>query len=147
MQKIAYLLFSTLNLCICVIILLVSYIIVTVKLKQRSTKFTTGNEINSKVIKTSWITVTAFIILYFPVTVMTIISSFLAQPYPPIFIVLLDCTHLIYYFNAVVNPFIYYFTLQDFKKGYQSLLHCKGTETETRCPEIQISHAPSSGII
>ena len=138
-QNIAYLLVSILNLCICIIILLVSYTIITVKLNQRSLKFSTGSDINSKFTKASWLTVTAFLILYFPAAVMTIITSFLAQPYSTLIKVLLDSTYLIYYFNNVINPFIYYFTLKDFKSGYKLLVQCKGTETEESSQETQLS--------
>ena len=121
----AFLLVSTANFYLSIFVLLICYILVTVKLKQRSNTFTSVSDMNSKVTRSSWLVVTAFIVLYTPVNVFTLISNFVETPHPIPMTIFLDITYLLYYFNNVVNPIIYYVTLKDFRVGYVSALKCR----------------------
>ena len=42
-----------------------------------------------------------------------------------IYEILLDLSYILFYMNNVVNPFVYYVYLKDFKEGYEALLCCK----------------------
>ena len=115
--------------------------------KKRSLKFSTGSDINSKFIKVSWMAVTTFIILHFPGAVITIMTNFLTQPYSTLILVLLDCTYLIYYFNTVINPVIYYLTLQDLGKVTSYSYKANALKEGAVNQEIHVSHIHSSEIM
>ena len=101
------------------IVMLVSYIIITVKLKQRNSVFTAStNDVNTKITRASWLTLGAFIILYSPSIILSLVPHFIPKPIPIILFILLDITYLLYYLNNVINPFLYFATLSDFKEGY-----------------------------
>ena len=108
-------------------IMLTSYVIITVKLSQRNKE--QSNTINSKVTRASWLALSSFFILYYPSLLLSFATNFFAEPYPVFLLVLLDASFLLYYFNNVINPFIYYVTLANFKEGYKVLLTCKNIET------------------
>ena len=120
----AYLLVSTANFYLSISVLLICYIIITVKLRKRSIIFTSASDVNSKVTRASWLAVTAFIILY-------------THPIP--MRIFLDISYLLYYFNNVVNPMIYYVTLKDFREGYVSALKCRFSKVSEKNQDIQTS--------
>ena len=124
-------LFGLLLCIVLIIIMLISYIIVTVKLKQRSRQFgaeisNNANDINSKIMKASWLALSAFLILYTPFILLTLFefSDFLEKPYPIYYIVIDDICSWMYFLNSLINPFLYYKILSDFREGYKRLLTC-----------------------
>ena len=135
----AYLLVSTVNFYISISVLLICYIIITVKLRKRNIIVVSASDVNSKVTRSSWLAVTAFIILYTPVNFFTLITSIVDPPYPIPMTVFLDITYLLYYFNNVFNPMIYYVTLKDFRQGYVSAFRCRFSKLTERKQDIQTS--------
>ena len=114
-----------------IIIMLISYIIVAIKLKQRSWQFgaevrNNANDINSKIMKASWLALSAFLILYTPYILLTLfeLSSCLEQPYPIYFPIIQDICTWMFFLNSLINPFLYYKILSDFREGYKRLLTC-----------------------
>ena len=129
LQNLFYLLTVMLLFAVFITMMLTSYIIVTIKLKQRTGQF--GSEIsnnrtdmNFKIIKASWLALSAFLILYTPPILLTLGSNFLEHPYPIYYLVVQDICTLMYFINNVINPFLYYRTLSNFRQGYQRLLSC-----------------------
>ena len=127
LQDLPYILFILVFFIIVSVIMLTSYVIITVKLSQRNKE--QSNTINSKVTKASWLALSAFVILYYPSLLLSFATNFFAEPYPVFLLVLLDASFLLYYFNNVINPFIYFATLVNFKVGYKALLTCKNIDT------------------
>ena len=110
----------------CTIAMLVSYIILSVKLR-RNTMASKDSARNNhfKLTYASWLTLTFFLLLYLPSSLIAVATNFLAEPYPLHILVSLDISYLLYYMNNVVNPFIYYAVLKDFREGYKMLLCCE----------------------
>ncbi len=109
-------------------VLIASYIIVTVKLYQRSKSNVTGggsNDLNAKVTKVAWLAVSAFIVFFSPVIIAMGASLFLPKPYHVSLVVSSDVTYFTWlYLNNLINPFLYFATLKDFRDGYKKLLGC-----------------------
>ena len=133
----AYLLVNTANFYLSISVLLICYIIITVKLRQRNSTFASASDINSKVTRSSWLAVTAFILLYMPANLFTLITNFVEPPYPIPMIIFLDISYLLYYFNNVINPIIYYLTLKDFREGYVSAIKCQFSKVTERIQGMQ----------
>ena len=109
------------------IAMLISYVILSIKLRgnaMASKNSVRGN--NLKLTYASWITLTFFLLLYLPSTLLAVATNFLGEPYPLYILVPLDISYLLYYMNNVVNPFIYFSVLKDFREGYKSVLCCEG---------------------
>ena len=132
----AYLLVSTANFYLSVSVLLICYIIITIKLRKRSIIFASASDVNSKVTRASWLAVTAFIILYTPSNLFTMITNFVEPPHPIPMTFFLDISYLLY---NVVNPMIYYVTLNDFREGYVSALKCRFSKVTEKNQDTQTS--------
>ena len=99
--------------------MIVNYIIITVRLKQSNSMFATAtNDANSKMTKASWLTLGAFIMLYSQNVHLTMVPYFIQGPILLILSILTNITYLLYYLNNVINPFLYFTTLSNFKEGY-----------------------------
>ena len=109
----------------------VCYICVIVKLKKRKKQMssltynTNPNAVNTdlKVTKAILLTLGTYLSLYIPTIVIGLLVHNVDAP---CLIIILAVCMLLYYVNNLVNPFIYYFTLRDFKQEYNKLLSCKG---------------------
>ena len=87
---------------------------------------TSANDVNTKMTRASWLTLGAFIILYTPsIILLGILQNFVQQP-TVILIILADISNLLYFLNNVINPFLYFATLSNFREGYKCLLTCRG---------------------
>ena len=122
------------NFFICGSLIIVSYSIIILKLKQRK-KYMNNimhnkNALNTdaKVTRATIITVGACIVTFLPSGMLTSISSFVEFPYMTI---VQNACDLWYCLNNVINPFIYYMTLKDFKEGYKNLLLCKCCKSDS----------------
>ena len=116
--------------------LIINYIILAVKLKQRSQKMKsltnkavdTGNnrgvDVNSKLTRANMITLTIFIVLYTPAILLSCILPFLPKNHEKYTDTVMDILLLAFFLNNVINPFIYYLLLRDFKEGYKILITC-----------------------
>ena len=70
-------------------------------------------------------TLTAYILFYIPVIVVTSVGTFFDTFIDnSLFDILEDISILLYFTNNLINPFIYNLTLRDFKDGYNRLLFC-----------------------
>ena len=78
--------------------------------------------IDVKVTKAILLTLGAYLLLYFPSVLISSVTFFIGIPH--IFIVL-SIGQLLYFMNNLINPFIYYMTLKDFRQGYQNFLLCR----------------------
>ena len=111
-------------------LMIVNYLVVIVKLKQRKKQMSTimhnrnPNALNTdaKVTRATIIALGTYIIMFLPTVMVTSISSVVEFPH---MIILQDLSDLWYCMNNVINPFIYYLLLKDFKEGYKNLLSCK----------------------
>ena len=116
--------------------LVINYIILAAKLKQRSHNMksltnkaitSTNNrhvDVNSKLTRANMITLTVFIALYTPAILLSCILPFLPKNHEKYTEILMDVLLLAFFLNNVINPFIYHFLLRDFKEGYKMLLTC-----------------------
>ena len=111
---------------VCTVAMLISYIILSVKLRGNTmaSKDSARNN-HFKLTYASWLTLTFFLLLYLPSSLLAVATNFLEEPYPLYILVSLDISYLLYYMNNVVNPFIYYAVLKDFREGYKRLLCCE----------------------
>ena len=107
----------------------VNAIIITIKLQQMKsvalgTKTGTQDK-DQKLTQATWMTLKLFLLFDIPVTFLGAATLFLEQPYPIFYEILLDLSYLLFYTNNIVNPFVYYIFLKDFKEGYEAMLCCK----------------------
>ena len=80
-------------------------------------------DINSKITRVSVITLGVYIVLYLPT--ISCIDIFMPHQYALNMAIIQDASIILYYINNAINPFIYYFTMKDFKDGYKYLLRSK----------------------
>ena len=103
--------------------------IITIKLqnmKSVALGTKTGNQDNDqKLTQATWMTLKLFLLFIVPVTILGVLALFLQLPFPLFYDVLLDISYILFYMNNVVNPFVYYVFLRDFKEGYEAMLCCK----------------------
>ena len=109
--------------------MLISYIIVTVELKQRSKQIgrasgDNANDINSKIMKASWFVLSAFLILYTQLLLLILGSNFLVPPFLVNYLVIKDIVVRMFFLNNLINPFFYYKILSNFREGYKRLFTC-----------------------
>ena len=88
------------------------------------------NKNNVKLTRAIIMMLTAYIVFYIPVIVMTSTGTFYdALTVDHLWGILEDIALIFYFSNNLINPFIYYMTLKDFREGYKRLLFCY-----SRCP-------------
>ena len=63
-----------------------------------------------------------YICLYSPTVILVFIMNFVEKTHR---FIVLDVCFLLFFMANVVNPFIYYATLKDFKQAYKNILSCK----------------------
>ena len=71
------------------------------------------------------LTLDAFLILYSPSMILVLVPNFIPKPIPLIVTILIDMSFLLYYLNNVINPFLYFAALSNFRDGYTCLLTCR----------------------
>ena len=111
------------------ILTIVNYLVVIVKLKQRKEQMrnfmhnrnSSALNTDAKVTRATIIALGTYIIMFLPSVMTSIISSVVEFPH---MIILQGVSDLWYCMNNVINPFIHYMTLKDFKEGYKNLLLC-----------------------
>ena len=104
----------------------------------------TGTQDNDhKLTQATWMALKLFLLFVVPVTFLGAVTLFLQQPYPMVYDILLDLRYLLFYMNNVVNPFVYYVFLKNFKEGYQSILCCNKDRSNARNTDRSISSHPS----
>ena len=112
----------------------VNCIIISIKLQKMKTinlGTKTGTQDNDhKLTQATWMALKLFLLFVVPVTFLGAVTLFLEQPYPMLYDILLDLSYLLFYMNNVVNPFVYYVFLKNFKEGYQSIL-CRSNVRNT----------------
>ena len=128
---------------ICTLAMLVSYVILSVKLRENAMNSTRNNHF--KLTYTCWLTVTFFLLLYFPSSLLAVATNFLEEPYPLYVLVLLDISYLLYYMNNVVNPFIYYAVLKDFRTGCKTVLCCERKKENSNGMASSFRNSSTSG--
>ena len=105
-----------------IITMLISYIIVTVKLKQGSKQFCresgdNAKDINSNIMKASWFVLSAFLILYMPLLLLILGLNFLLLLFLVNYLVIQDIFVRMFYFKNLMNTFFYYKILSNFRGG------------------------------
>ncbi len=118
LQTVPSILLYTVNFVLVATVLVVSYVIVTVKLWQRSKSQVSGSnssDINTKVTKVCWLTVTSFLVFYIPVASALLVSLFTSPTRSYSMAIFNDVTYFIwFYLNNAINPFLYFATLLGF---------------------------------
>ena len=95
---------------------------------------------NAKLTRAITMTLTAYIVFYMPVIAMSSIGTFYDTLTVGYFWGILQDIALLFYFNNnLINPFIYYMTLKDFREGYKRLLFCYSRCTGQRDSEINVA--------
>ena len=73
----------------------------------------------------SWVTLNLFLLFILPTTLLNIVPYLVVHPLPVVYDILIDISYLLFYMNNVINPFVYYIYLNNFRKGFQGMLCCK----------------------
>ena len=124
-------------------VMIFNYVIIIYSLtrKKKSVKDITSDTIthiprnNVKLTRAIIMALTAYILFYIPVIAVTSIGTlFNAFIGNSLWDILEDISLLCYFSNNLINPFIYYFTLKDFRDGYNKLLFC--------CKRCNIQQSP-----
>ena len=109
--------------------IIVNCIIITMKLrKMKNVEMgsKTGNQENDhKLIQVSWVTLNLFLLFVLPTTLLNIVPFLVEHPLPLVYHILIDISYLLFYMNNVINPFVYYIYLNNFRDGFQVMLCCK----------------------
>ena len=109
--------------------IIVNCIIITMKLRKMKNVAMgskTGHQENDhKLIQVSWMTLNLFLLFVLPTTLLNIVPYFAPHPLPLVYHILIDISYLLFYMNNVINPFVYYIYLNNFREGFQSMLCCK----------------------
>ena len=114
-------------------VMTMSYVLIVVELRNRKRKMkefrnnTVPNaaDMDSKVTRAIIITLGTYMASCIPSTVATCLVLFVEIPY---MVIILDVTVSCIFINTIVNPFIYYKKLKDFRQGYRNILLCKTTK-------------------
>ena len=91
---------------------------------------------NGKLTRAIIMTLTAYILLYTPIISVTCIRTLIDDS---LWDILEDISLLFYFTNNLINPFIYYMTLRDFKEGYNRLLFCCVRSPVQEKPTIKVA--------
>ena len=83
-------------------------------------------DLNSRLTRATMIALGTYVMLYLPGVAITCIDIFVDSHY---LFIIQDILLILYFCNNIVNPFIYSFTLKDFREGYKKLLQCKKCST------------------
>ena len=84
----------------------------------------TPTDLNSKVTRAALVTLSVFLALYSPAILLSCITPFLPTVHVLHTPMIMDVFLALFFVNNIVNPFIYFFILKDFKEGYKVLLTC-----------------------
>ena len=79
-------------------------------------------DLNSKLTRATMIALGTYVMLYLPAVAITCIDLLVDSHYLHI---TQDILLILYFCNNIVNPVIYYLTLNDFREGYKKLLRVK----------------------
>ena len=129
-------------------VMVFNYVIIIYKLtrsKKSVRRITNGSGMklsnnNLKLTKALIMTLTAYNLFYIPVVVITSVGIFFDTfTNDSLFDILEDISCLLYFTNNLINPFIYNFTLKDFKEGYNRLLFCRVRGPVQENPAIQVA--------
>ena len=90
---------------------------------------------DSKVTKAITLTLGAYLLLYSPSIIMSAVISFIKVPHQ---VIAAGILYVVFFMNNLVNPFIYYMTLKDFRQGYKSFLRCRKTD-ENRNRQLEMA--------
>ena len=125
-----------------------NYVITIYKLSQNSKSIKDGRNTkieklpknNVKLTRAIVMTLTAYILLYTPVIAVTCLGTIFGTfNGNSIWDILEDISLLCYFSNNLVNPFIYYMTLRDFRDGYRRLLFCCVRQPVKKNPPIDVA--------
>ena len=129
-------------------VMVFNYVIIIYKLtrsKKSVRDITNGSSIklsknNLKLTKAIIMTLTAYILFYIPVVAITSVGTF-SETFTnnSLFDIVEDISILLYFTNNLINPFIYNFTLRDFKEGYNRLLFCRVRHPIQENPAIRVA--------
>ena len=115
-----------LNIVIVVIIVIISFIWASVLLQKKKTNEIPNASCSySESNRALLITLVVYVSLLIPVVVTFFLRMFvgIAQ-----ILMVVNVLMLLFFMNNVINPFIYYLTVKEFKQGYRNLLFCKSTK-------------------
>ena len=125
LQEIAFMTVPFLLFLMFSLVIVICHCIVTFKLIKRARLFGTNNaDVTSKLMRASFIVSSSYIILYIPSAVISLTDLFIGNSRALYFLILQDICALILFLNNIVNPFIYYVILKDFRAAYISFLTC-----------------------
>ena len=107
------------------VIIVACHCIITFKLFRRAKLFGKSNtDDHSKLMRASWIVTSLYIVSYIPTVVVSLSTFFIGNSCNLYVLISQDICALIFFFNNVVNPFIYFLILKNFRVGYITFLTC-----------------------
>ena len=95
-----------------------------------------SNETDLKLTRTMLIILCVYIRLYSPTVVLVFIMNVVEKKHN---LIAADVCFLLFFTANVVNPFIYYATLKDFKQAYKNILLCRRSEEEEQNQQIELA--------
>ena len=84
-----------------------------------------GLHVNMKKMKALWLVLSSFLVLYLPAFTVSQIVLFTHPPYPLHLLITQDVCNVKVFLNNIINPFLYYITVNEFRTGYKDLLSCR----------------------
>ena len=93
--------------------------------------------VNSKLTRATMIALGTYAMLYLPPVARTCTDVLVDVHY---LFIIQDVLLILYFCNNIVNPFIYYFILKDFREGCKKLLRCKkiGIQQDKNCIQVVV---------
>ena len=139
-----YYLMPVLNFVVATVVLTINFLTVVVKMQTRKrmmgsfmkNKNPNASDGGTKITRVTLISLGVYIVLYMPAVVLSCVMAVVDAPE---IIITLSVTLLIYFLNNMVNPFIYYFTLKDFRQGYRNYFLCRTTKEDQSCKSASSS--------
>ena len=135
----------TTNYVIFTVIIVIKYTILVIKLHQRKKQLryvinrdpSKIHDVTDKVTRATFLSLGAYIVLILPTILVNGLVALIRNPYHAELVT--DAAFIIYFMNNMINPFIYFCTLRDFKDGYQqlSMFKCAGRGREEEMQQSQ----------
>ena len=127
---------SVLNFGLLTLVKTLSFILISVELHRRKVSVFDNKSVNSdfKVTKAISVALGIHLFLYLPAIACAFTQRFVDVHY---MIIVMDVCLLLFFMNTLVNPFIYFVTIEDFREGYKIILLCKNINEDQ---DRQIEH-------
>ncbi len=132
---IAYYVGPTANFVLSTVFIVINYSILLFKIQKRKNQMRNltislspgSAEINSQVTRATRVALGAYVVLLAPMFLVTCVAAFVNDAF--YVTIIRDASFVVFFCNNLVNPFIYNFTLNDFRWRFRRLLRCQNIDS------------------